>query len=59
MVKLGDTPDLGSGAERRGGSRPSSGILTFIGPVAELVDAPDSRSGVEKRKSSSLFGAIL
>ena len=32
-MKLADTPDLGSGAVRRGGSSPSQGTKTKKGPI--------------------------
>ena len=38
MVKLADTPDLGSGAARRGGSSPSTRTIERRGAPFEIVE---------------------
>ncbi len=58
VVELVDTPDLGSGAVRCGGSSPLLGIslvLIFFlkAQVVELVDTPDSGFGAARHGGSS------
>ncbi len=55
MVELVDTPDLGSGAARRGGSSPSIGTKSIIkineGPIAQLDRVSDYGSEGSKFES--------
>ena len=41
MVELVDTPDLGSGAERCGGSSPPSRPMATLGITKDRGQAPD------------------
>ena len=52
MVKLVDTPDLGSGGAGRGGSSPSRHTMCESGG---MVDAVDSKSTAARREGSSPF----
>lgn len=57
MVKLADTLDLGSSAERRGGSSPSSGIfkISEFGILNSVFRIPNSEYRIPTKRNSAHF----
>ena len=54
MVELVDTPDLGSGAERCGGSSPPSRTMTTIGIARARGQAPDEYFFFSRKRSPEM-----
>lgn len=55
MVKLADTPDLGSGVERRAGSSPVTGTKRLCDEYAKWSEATGSDIDQQERSTTCLI----